>query len=81
LRKVCRQVNCLTIVVADEPTGNLDTAIADEVFALFERLVNWGKTLLAVTYDQALSSCMECATHLRAGSAHRDESCKNHGLS
>lgn len=44
------------IVVADEPTGNLDSRTADQVFALFEQLVADGKTFLMVTHDDDLSS-------------------------
>jgi ABC-type lipoprotein export system ATPase subunit len=43
------------ILVADEPTGNLDTKTADSVFRLFERLVDQGKTVLMVTHDQDLA--------------------------
>ena len=43
------------IVVADEPTGNLDSATADSVFALFEDLVAEGKTILMVTHDSDLA--------------------------
>ncbi len=55
------------IVVADEPTGNLDTATAAEVFALFEKLVAQGKTLLVVTHDQELSRRTRRVVHLLDG--------------
>lgn len=44
------------IVVADEPTGNLDSRTADAVFGLFESLVAGGKTILMVTHDDELAS-------------------------
>lgn len=44
------------IVVADEPTGNLDSKTADGVFQLFESLVAEGKTILMVTHDDELAS-------------------------
>ncbi len=44
------------LIVADEPTGNLDSRTADAVFALFERLVAAGKTIVFVTHDRELSS-------------------------
>ena len=44
------------ILVADEPTGNLDSATADAVFALFESLVASGKTILMVTHDDELAA-------------------------
>jgi putative ABC transport system ATP-binding protein len=43
------------IVVADEPTGNLDSRTADGVFRLFESLVADGKTILMVTHDDELA--------------------------
>ncbi len=43
------------IVVADEPTGNLDSRTADAIFALFESLVAGGKTILMVTHDDELA--------------------------
>ncbi len=60
------------LVVADEPTGNLDTATANEVFALFETLVAGGKTLLVVTHDGSLSSRTERVLHLLDGRLDRD---------
>ena len=44
------------ILIADEPTGNLDSRTADEVFALFANLIERGKTILMVTHDAALAS-------------------------
>lgn len=44
------------IVVADEPTGNLDSKTADSVFHLFEELVDDGKTILMVTHDDDLAA-------------------------
>ena len=43
------------IIVADEPTGNLDSRTADGVFELFESLVAEGKTILMVTHDDELA--------------------------
>jgi putative ABC transport system ATP-binding protein len=43
------------IVIADEPTGNLDSQTADAVFHLFEELVSAGKTILMVTHDDDLA--------------------------
>lgn len=42
------------MIIADEPTGNLDSKTADSVVQLFEQLVNNGKTILMVTHDQEL---------------------------
>ena len=43
------------IIVADEPTGNLDSRTAEAVFLLFKRLVDEGKTILMVTHDEDLA--------------------------
>jgi putative ABC transport system ATP-binding protein len=43
------------IIVADEPTGNLDTRSADNVLNLFEELVGQGKTILIVTHDPSIT--------------------------
>jgi putative ABC transport system ATP-binding protein len=67
-----------TVIVADEPTGNLDTTTANEVFALFESLVDQGKTMMVVTHDQSLSGRMERVIHLLDGRIDRDHNNGNH---
>jgi putative ABC transport system ATP-binding protein len=44
-----------SLIVADEPTGNLDSRTADAVFHLFENLVRDGKTILMVTHDDDMA--------------------------
>ncbi len=41
------------LIVADEPTGNLDSRTAESIFTLFTRLVDEGKTIIMVTHDEA----------------------------
>jgi putative ABC transport system ATP-binding protein len=60
------------VIVGDEPTGNLDTHTADEVFKLFQRLVAQGKTLMIVTHDRQLSDRMGRVIHLLDGRIERD---------
>jgi ABC-type lipoprotein export system ATPase subunit len=43
------------ILLADEPTGNLDSKTAESVFRLFEKLVSQGKTIMMVTHDRDLA--------------------------
>jgi ABC-type lipoprotein export system ATPase subunit len=43
------------IVIADEPTGNLDSKTADSVFELFRNLMDQGKTIIIVTHDSGLA--------------------------
>ena len=58
-----RQVGPHPLVVADEPTGNLDSVTAETIFQLFAQLVAHGKTILMVTHDDDLA--------IRAGRAVR----------
>ena len=48
-------VNDPPLIIADEPTGNLDTATAEMIFQIFEKLVSQGKTIIMVTHDESLS--------------------------
>jgi len=43
------------VIIADEPTGNLDTKTAERVFSLFNEMVARGKTIIIVTHDNELS--------------------------
>lgn len=43
------------IIIADEPTGRLDSVTAEAIFAIFEELVNSGKTIVMVTHDQGFA--------------------------
>jgi putative ABC transport system ATP-binding protein len=61
------------LLVADEPTGNLDTRTANEVFALFEELVARGKTMLIVTHDPKLSERTHRMIYLLDGQLCKDE--------
>src|SRR5689334_5934795 len=47
------------LIVADEPTGNLDSKTAEKIFSLFEDLVAGGKTILMVTHDSDLERRMD----------------------
>jgi putative ABC transport system ATP-binding protein len=43
------------IIIADEPTGSLDSVTADHIFEVFERLIDDGKTIIMVTHDNSLA--------------------------
>ena len=62
------------LLVADEPTGNLDTTTANEVFRLFEGLVAQGKTMMVVTHDRSLSARTQRVIHLLDGRIRQDQS-------
>jgi len=47
------------IIIADEPTGNLDSKTADKIFQLFKDLVVQGKTIIIVTHDSGLAKRVE----------------------
>ena len=61
------------LLVADEPTGNLDTRNANDVFDLFTKLVEQGKTLLAVTHDKELARRVPRVVEIIDGKITRDE--------
>ena len=60
-------VNDPSIVLADEPTGNLDTATGGEILALFEELHRQGHTLIVVTHEREVADHAERAIRLRDG--------------
>ncbi len=62
------------IIVADEPTGNLDSNTADAVFAMFEKLVNEeDKTILMVTHDNDLANRVKRKLTIADGEILSDE--------
>ena len=61
------------LLVADEPTGNLDSRTAADVFALFNRLVEEGKTMLMVTHDKELARQVPRVVEITDGRISRDD--------
>jgi len=61
------------LLVADEPTGNLDTRTANDVFDMFVELVKQGKTLVMVTHDKELSRRVPRVVEIIDGKITRDE--------
>ena len=55
------------IILADEPTGNLDSKSGAEIVQLFERLHQEGKTLIVVTHDERIASHCKRVIHLLDG--------------
>ncbi|HYE95373.1 MAG TPA: ABC transporter ATP-binding protein [Rubricoccaceae bacterium] len=66
-------VNRPSILLADEPTGNLDTATSAEIMRLFERLYRLGNTVLVVTHEDDIAHHARRIVHLRDGAVEKDE--------
>jgi len=66
-------VNKPSILLADEPTGNLDTATGNEIMALFQRLHDEGNTIILVTHEHDIALHAHRVIHIRDGKIERDE--------
>jgi putative ABC transport system ATP-binding protein len=66
-------VNNPSILLADEPTGNLDTATGNEIMALFARLHEQGNTIILVTHEHDIALHAHRVIHIRDGKIERDE--------
>lgn len=60
-------VNNPSILLADEPTGNLDTKTGDEIMLLFEELYRQGNTIILVTHENEISEYSRRVVRLRDG--------------
>ena len=65
-------VNDPLLLMADEPTGNLDTKTGQAILALFDELVAAGRTVLMVTHDPTVASRCHRVIHLQDGRIQRD---------
>jgi putative ABC transport system ATP-binding protein len=66
-------INHPSILLADEPTGNLDTATGQEILSLFDRLHKTGNTIILVTHEADVAVHARRVIHLRDGMIERDE--------
>ena len=66
-------VNSPSIILADEPTGNLDTQTGNEIMALFERLHGEGNTIVLVTHEHDIALHAHRVIAIRDGKVERDE--------
>jgi len=66
-------VNTPSILLADEPTGNLDSKTGNEIMALFERLHEQGNTIILVTHEHDIAAHAHRIIHIRDGRVESDE--------
>lgn len=69
-------VNNPSILLADEPTGNLDSTTSVEIMALFERLYAQGNTIILVTHELDVAMHAHRIIHIRDGKVEKDEKIK-----
>ncbi|MBI2817660.1 MAG: ABC transporter ATP-binding protein [Acidobacteria bacterium] len=62
-----------SILLADEPTGNLDTATGAEIMQLFNTLNEQSRTLVIVTHEREVAECARRILHIRDGKLESDE--------
>jgi putative ABC transport system ATP-binding protein len=65
-------VNQPSILLADEPTGNLDSATSVEIMALFEELHRGGQTIVLVTHEHDIAAHADRQVHLKDGQVEQD---------
>src|ERR1700720_2278793 len=66
-------VNSPSIVLADEPTGNLDSKTGDEIMALFENLHSQGNTIIVVTHENDIAQHAHRVIYIRDGKVASDQ--------
>jgi putative ABC transport system ATP-binding protein len=65
-------VNRPSILLADEPTGNLDSTTSEEIMALFKALHSTGQTIVLVTHEHDIAAHARRQVHLKDGKVERD---------
>ena len=66
-------VNNPSLILADEPTGNLDSQTGLEIMALFDRLHQQGNTIMLVTHEHDIAAYAHRVVHIKDGRIERDE--------
>jgi putative ABC transport system ATP-binding protein len=66
-------VNSPSILLADEPTGNLDSQTGEEIMAVFDRLHKQGNTIILVTHERDIAAHAHRIIHIRDGKIESDE--------
>jgi putative ABC transport system ATP-binding protein len=65
-------VNDPSILLADEPTGNLDSVTGNDIMALFARLHEQGNTIVLVTHENDIAQHAHRVIHIRDGKVEKD---------
>jgi putative ABC transport system ATP-binding protein len=73
-------VNNPSILLADEPTGNLDSKTGEEIMLLFEELYRTGNTIIVVTHEQEIAEHARRIVRLRDGLIESDEKVESPAL-
>ena len=66
-----------SILLADEPTGNLDSKTGDEIMALFDTLQKEGNTIILVTHEEYIAEHTDRIIRLRDGHIESDQAVQN----
>ena len=69
-------VNSPSILLADEPTGNLDSQTGEEIMGVFRRLHQQGNTIILVTHERDIAAHAHRIIHIRDGKVESDEQVK-----
>ena len=69
-------VNSPSILLADEPTGNLDSQTGEEIMGVFRKLHEQGNTIILVTHERDIAANAHRIIHLRDGKVESDERTK-----
>lgn len=70
-------INDPHIILADEPTGNLDTRSGMEILSIFQRLHREGKTIVCITHDREVATHAKRIIHMRDGKIEGEEEVKS----
>jgi putative ABC transport system ATP-binding protein len=70
-------VNRPSILLADEPTGNLDSRTSVEIMGIFQKLNDQGLTIVLVTHEPDIAQFAQRSIQFRDGKIRRDEPVRN----